>query len=136
MGAARLGPACLATAQTFPGAAAPFVDRNGIPCWPLDTVSRRGARLKGSTFRVLPFCVSPQDSGRERQSTSFWRGGRYGRYCHERGVHLSGGQNQVYRYACLQGGGRDDGGYSLKADAGRTGPGLTISETSLTWAAK
>ena len=31
------------------GAAAPFMDRNGIPCWPLDTVSRRGARLKGGT---------------------------------------------------------------------------------------
>ena len=30
-GAARLGPVCLATAQTSPGAAAPFVDRNGIP---------------------------------------------------------------------------------------------------------
>ena len=29
-GAARLGPVCLATAQTSPGAAAPFVDRNGI----------------------------------------------------------------------------------------------------------
>ena len=30
-GAARLGPVCLVTAQTFPGVAAPFVDRNGIP---------------------------------------------------------------------------------------------------------
>lgn len=30
-GAARLGPVCLAAAQTFPDAAAPFVDRNGIP---------------------------------------------------------------------------------------------------------
>ena len=29
-GTARLGPVCLAAAQTFPGAAAPFVDRNGI----------------------------------------------------------------------------------------------------------
>ena len=31
IGAARLGPVCLATAQTSPGAAAPFVDRNGKP---------------------------------------------------------------------------------------------------------
>lgn len=30
-GAARLGPVCLAAAQTSPGAAAPFVDRNGKP---------------------------------------------------------------------------------------------------------
>jgi len=48
-GTTRLGPVCLAAAQTSPGAAVPFVDRNGKPCWPLDTVSRRGARLKGST---------------------------------------------------------------------------------------
>ena len=38
-GATRLGLACLATAQTFLGAAAPFMDRNGIPCWPLDSVN-------------------------------------------------------------------------------------------------
>ena len=59
MGAARLGLACLAAVQTFPGAAALFVDRNGIPCWPLDTVSRRGARLKGSTFSGAAFLRFP-----------------------------------------------------------------------------
>ena len=58
-GAARLGLACLATAQTFPGAAAPSVDRNGIPCWLLDTVSRCGARLKGSTFPGAAFLRFP-----------------------------------------------------------------------------
>ena len=47
------------------------------------------SKVERQHFRVLPFCVSPQDSGNERQSTSFWRGGRYGRYRHKRGVHLS-----------------------------------------------
>lgn len=48
--AAHLGPVCLATAQTSPGeAACPWIEME-YPCWLLDTVSRGGARLKGSTF--------------------------------------------------------------------------------------
>ena len=89
-GAARLGSVCLAAAQTFLGAAAPFVDRNGIPLLASGHRVQTWSKVERQHFRVLPFCVSPQDSGNERQSTSFWRGGRYGRYRRERGVHLSG----------------------------------------------
>ena len=57
-GAARLGPVCLVTAQTFPGVAAPFVDRNGIPLsapglWPGVRAGQKTVLSSTAVWRLL-----------------------------------------------------------------------------------